>query len=308
MIEYYFKTSKDDNYVSLASPKEGCWIHIDEAITTDLDQLCTLTGLEYTEVQDSLDKYEIPRIEKVRSNTLIFTRHPIELDLPFGLYTATLTFILTPDYFITISPQKNTLIRNFLTKKNPFSTLERSTLLLQLMLRVTQDFMSHIRKVRHNVMTQEKEMINVESDEIAILTRHEEILNQYQYTLEPTHTVFEEFHSERYSNLHAKEREILEDLLLAVKQSESLCAIALKSIRSLRDSYQIIFTNNLHKTIKLLTGLTIILNIPTMIASIYGMNVDLPFSQNTHAFTLILSSILIFSILGLMIFRRVRWL
>jgi magnesium transporter len=157
-------------------------------------------------------------------------------------------------------------------------------------------------------MTQEKEMINVESEEITILTRHEEILNQYQYTLEPTHTVFEEIRSGRYTNLHEKEHEVLEDLLLAVRQSESLCAIALKSIRSLRDSYQIIFTNNLHKTIKLLTGLTIILNIPTMIASVYGMNVDLPFAQSSHAFVLILSSIFICSIFGLLIFRRVRWL
>ncbi len=308
MIEYYFKTAKDENFISLASSKEGCWIHIDEASTTDLDHICMLTGLEYTEVQDSLDKYEIPRIEKVRSNILVFTRHPIELDVPFGLYTATLTFILTPNYFISISTQKNTLIRNFLTKKSKLSTLQRTKLLLHLMLRTTQDFMSHIRRVRHNVMTQETEMINVDSDEITILTRHEEILNQYQYTLEPTHTVFEEIRSGRYTNLHEKEQELLEDLLLAVKQSESLCAIALKSIRSLRDSYQIIFTNNLHKTIKLLTGLTIILNIPTMIASIYGMNVDLPFAQSTHAFILILSSIFICSILGLLIFRKVRWL
>ena len=308
MIEYYFKTAKEDNFASLSSPKEGCWIHVEEATTADLDMVCELTGLEYTELQDSLDKYEIPRIERVRNHALIFTRHPIELDIPFGLYTATLTIVLTPHYFITIAPQKNMLVRNFFNKKNKLSTLQRSKLLLHLMLRITQDFMSHIRRVRHNVMAQEKEMIKVESDEITILTRHEEILNQYQYTLEPTHTVLEEIKSGRYTALHEKDQEILEDLLLAVKQSENLCAIALKSIRSLRDSYQIIFTNNLHKTIKLLTALTIILNIPTMIASIYGMNVDLPFAQTTHAFVLILSSIFVFSILGLVVFRRVRWL
>lgn len=308
MIEYYFKTAKEENFVSLASAKEGCWIHVEEATTADLDQICSLLSLEYTELQDSLDKYEIPRIEKVRSNLLIFSRHPIELDVPFGLYTATLTFILSPHYFVTISPQKNNLIRNILTKTNKFSTIQRSKLLIHLMLRITQEFMSHIRRVRHNVMTQEKEMVNVESDEITTLTRHEEILNQYLSTLEPTHTVLEGITSGRYINLHEKDQELLEDLLLAVKQSENLCAIALKSIRSLRDSYQIIFTNNLHKTIKLLTGLTIILNIPTMIASVYGMNVDLPFAQTTHAFVLIISAIFVFSILGLVFFRRVRWL
>jgi magnesium transporter len=151
-------------------------------------------------------------------------------------------------------------------------------------------------------------MINVESDDIATLTQHEEVLNQYLSALEPTYTVLGGITSGRYINLNEKEKEQLEDLLNAVKQSETICSIAVKTIRSLRDSYNILFTNNLHKTIKLLTSLTIIFNIPTMIASIYGMNVTLPFSKNTHAFLLILSMITVMSAIALVIFRRKKWL
>ena len=114
--------------------------------------------------------------------------------------------------------------------------------------------------------------------------------------------------SGKYTNLYEKEQEQLEDLLNAVKQSEALCTIAVKAIRSLRDSYNILFTNNLHKTIKLLTSLTIILNIPTMIASIYGMNIDLPLMKNTHAFGFILTLITSLSIIALLIFKRRKWL
>src|SRR5580700_9507884 len=124
MIEYYFKTTKDEHFVSLPSHKEGCWIFVEEATPADLDHICELAHLEPTELQDSLDKYEIPRIEKVRHHVLIFTRHPIELDVAVGLYTATLTMVLTPHYFITISPQKNNLIRNFLSKKSKISTIQ----------------------------------------------------------------------------------------------------------------------------------------------------------------------------------------
>ncbi len=308
MIEYYFKTAKDDNFLNLATPREGCWIHIEEATSLDLEQICQLTSLEITDLQDCLDKYEIPRIEKVKNSVLIFTRHPIELDVAVGLYTATLTMILTPHYFITISPQKNSIIRSFLGRKNKLSTIQRSKLLIHLFLRVTQEFMTQIRRVRHNVMTQEKEMIRVESEEITTLTRHEEILNQYLSTLEPTRNVLEGVTSGRYTNLYEKDQELLEDLSLAVKQSEDLCNIAVKSIRSLRDSYQIIFTNNLHKTIKLLTALTILFNIPTIVASIYGMNVELPFAQGAHAFMVVLSGIILFSLFALLFFRRKRWL
>lgn len=308
MIEYYFKTAKEENFLSLPTPKEGSWIHIDEATSGDLEIVCQLIGLEYNDLQDSLDRYEVPRVEKIRHNVLIFTRHPIENDIAIGLYTATLTMVLTPQYFITISPEKNPLTRNFLSKKRKFSTLERSKLLINLLLNITQEFTSHIRRVRYNVLNQEKEMINVESDDIAVLTRNEEILNQYLSTLEPMRGVLEGITSGRYTNLYEKDQEQLEDLLNAVKQSETLCSIAVKTIRSLRDSYNIIFTNNLHKTIKLLTALTIIFNIPTMIASIYGMNIELPLARTAHAFLIILSMITALSALGLFIFRRKRWL
>ena len=308
MIEYYFKTAKEENFLSLPSAKEGCWIHIDEASVDDLNEICQLTGLEFTDLQDCLDRYEIPRIEKIRNHVLIFTRHPIEHDIAVGLYTSTLTMILTTHYFITISPQKNPLIRSFVSKKGKFSTLQRSKLMIHLLLRITQDFTSNIRRVRHNVLNQEKEMINVESDDIAVLTQHEEILNQYLSALEPTRGVLEEITTGRYTSLYEKEQEQLEDLLNAIKQSETVCSIAVKTISSLRDSYNILFTNNLHKTIKLLTSLTIIFNIPTMIASIYGMNIGLPLSGSTYAFIFIMSFILVLSAVALIIFRRKRWL
>ena len=201
MIEYYFKTIKEEYFLSLSEPKEGCWIHVDEATSSDLDVICHLTGLEQTDLQDSLDRYEIPRIEKIRNHVLIFTRHPIEHDVVVGLYTLTFTMILTTHYFITISPLKNPLIHSFISKKGKYSTLQRSKLMINLLLRITQEFTSNIRRVRHNVSDQEREMINVESDDIATLTRNEEILNQYLSALEPTRGVLEGITSGRYTNL-----------------------------------------------------------------------------------------------------------
>lgn len=308
MIEYYFKTSKDESFRTISEPKEGCWIHVDEATTDDLDTICDWIGLSTLDIQDSLDRYEIPRIEKIRNHVLIFTRHPIEHDVVVGLYTTTFTMILTNHYFITISPKKSYLIRNFINKSGKISTLQRSKLMIQLLLRITQEFTSHIRRVRHNVLDQQKEMQNVESDDIAILTRNEEILNQYLSALAPTRDVLEGITSGKYTNVYEKEHEQLEDLLHAVKQSENLCSIAVSTIRSLRDSYNILFTNNLHKTIKLLTSLTIIFNIPTMISSIYGMNINLPLMHHAHAFGYILAMITFSAIIALIIFRRKKWL
>lgn len=306
MLQLYFKNAEDEEFSSTNLIKEGCWIHADEATTSDINTICTLTGLEYSDLQDCLDKYEVPRIEKVNQHVLIFTRYPTDQEA--GLYTATLTLILTEKYFITISPHKSLLILNFLEKKSKLSTLQRPKFLLFLLLKITQEFTTRIRRVRYNVLTQQKEMINVDSEDIAKLTKNEEILNQYLSALVPIRNVLESITSGKYTILYEKDQELIEDLLNAVKQSEDLCGIVVKSIRSLRDSYQIIFTNNLHKTIKLLTALTIIFSIPTMIASLYGMNVDLPLARGSHAFTLILCMIALISLVGLAVFKRKRWL
>jgi len=306
MRKIYYKTAKDTEIQELSEIRNGCWIHVDEATTTDLQELNKLTGIEYADLLDCLDKYELPRIEKSNHNLLIFTRYPTDQEI--GLYTSTLTLILANHYFITVCPHRCLLVKDFLEQKGAFSTLQNTKLLILLLMKINQEFTGQIRKVRYNVLSAEKEMIFVESDDITALTKNEEVLNQYLSSLLPTRTVLDAIRSGRYTSLYEKEAELLEDSIHSIKQSEELCDIVLKSIRSLRDAYQIIFTNNLHKTIKLLTSLTIILSIPTMIASVYGMNVNLPLAKNTFAFAIVMSFTAILSIFGLWIFRKKGWL
>lgn len=306
MLQYYYKTVRDEEFQLIPQAKEGCWIHVDETTTDDLGALAQILNLEPSDLQDCLDKFEVPRIERIQSTVLIFTRYPTENEA--GLYTSTLAIILAPHYMATVTPHKSSLISHFLLHRSKLSTLQKSKLMISLLLKITQEFTAHIRRVRHNVLRQEKEMITVDSDDITELTRSEEVLNQYLSALLPLRTVLEAITSGRYTNLYEKDQDLLEDLQNAVKQSEDLCTISLKSIRSLRDSYQIIFTNNLHKTIKLLTALTILFNIPTMIASLYGMNVGLPLAANPLAFLYIIGGTGVVVVIAVLYFQRKRWL
>src|SRR6185437_4956450 len=237
MRQLYFKTMREEEFQLLPQPKEGCCIHIDEATPEDLIELSQLIGMEYTDLQDCLDRYEVPRIERIQNNVIIFSRHPHETES--GLYTSTLAIILTPHYLVTISPNRNSLIHQFIVQKNKLSTLQKNKLLTGLLLRITQEFTLQIRKLRQNVLRQEKEMITVESEDITTLTKNEEVLNQYQATLVPLRHVLEDLSSGRLITTVEKDLDHLRDVLNAVKQSEDLCNISIKSIRSLRDSYQI---------------------------------------------------------------------
>ncbi|MCH9631302.1 MAG: hypothetical protein S4CHLAM37_13240 [Chlamydiia bacterium] len=307
MITIYSKTDIDDDFQVIHAPEDGCWIHADRATIEDIHQITKLTGLQYSDLRDALDKYEIPRIEKISENIVVFTRHPIPTR-ESGLFTTTFTIILTKKYFITICPTFSSLVQSFISQKPKLTTYQSSKFLIYILLKITQEYTLQIKQIRSNVLKQEKEINHIESEDITNLTINEENLNQYLSSLVPIRNVLEAITSGKYTILHEKDQDLLEDLLNASLQSEDLCAINLRSIRSLRDSYQIIFTNQLNKTIKLLTGLTIILSIPTMIASLYGMNVKLPMEKNPFAFGILFIFILVISFLSYYVFQRRRWL
>ena len=151
-------------------------------------------------------------------------------------------------------------------------------------------------------------MSYVDSKDITNLTHNEEILNQYLTSLVPMRNTLKAMAEGRYISLYEKDMDLLQDLMIAIHQSEDVCNVNIKSIRSLRDSYQIIFTNNVNRTIKLLTALTIIFHIPTITASIYGMNIPLPLQGSQHAFAIFFLVTLLFSVIAILLFRRNRWL
>ncbi|KPK32916.1 MAG: hypothetical protein AMS24_02760 [Chlamydiae bacterium SM23_39] len=305
MLEIYFKSLKDTNFQKIKDYKIGSWINVSNATKEDLNKLVELTGIEITDIQDSLDKMEIPRIEQKNDNTLLFVRHPYEEE---DLSTLTMTIILTKSYLITISPGKSKLTDSILSSKTPLATTQKSKLLLFLLLKITQDFTNKIKTVKYLVTDQTKKIRGISNKTIVLLTKLEEKLNQYLSSLVPMGIMLEAITSGRYISLYEKDQDLLQDLVIALKQSEDLCRINVKSIKSLRDAYQIIFTNDVNKTIKLLTAITIIFTIPTIIASIYGMNIKLPLATHLNAFSIIMAFTAISCIALTYIFIKKNWI
>jgi Mg2+ and Co2+ transporter CorA len=78
MIEVYFKSVRDQKFERINDFRAGSWIHVDNADMNDLNKICEITNLDISDIKDSLDKYEMPRIEQADDNTIIYLRHPSE--------------------------------------------------------------------------------------------------------------------------------------------------------------------------------------------------------------------------------------
>jgi magnesium transporter len=305
MLHFLYKKSSQEPFSSIPSYKDGCWVHSEQTTLEDLKAISEITHVELHNLQDTLDKYEVPRVEKILNDTLIFTRHPSSQEK--GVHTATMAVLITEKTIVTISPTKCPLVDEFISKNGKIATKEKMDLFLHLFSKIIQEFSSQIKRIRTHVLLQEQEIDqDIDSEEITILTKQEGILNQYISTLIPLREVLESIISK--SHLKKRDQDLVEDLLNACIQLEEACSINLRTIRSLRDCFQIIFTNQLNKTIKLLTGLTIIVSFPAIIASIYGMNVPLPIQNEPYAFFIVIALTLLLSIGAIFFFRRKKWL
>jgi magnesium transporter len=149
---------------------------------------------------------------------------------------------------------------------------------------------------------------NITNEDIVRFVTFENALNDFLAALVPTSNILKDLLSGKHLKLHEKDGELVEDLFLANGQLIEICRSTLKNIFNIRNAYSTIMTNDLNRVIKLLTALTIILSVPTIIASIYGMNVVLPLAENNQAFWLIGGGTIISVFVLFLLFKKNRWL
>lgn len=129
---------------------------------------------------------------------------------------------------------------------------------------------------------------NLRPRDIAIFVEYERKLNDYLDALIPTNTALEKLLSGKYLRLYEDDRDLVEDLSIDTEQQITRCKSMLRTITNVRDSYRALMDTRLNETIRLLTVITLALTIPTALAGLYGMNVDLPGNETSpHMFWII---------------------
>jgi magnesium transporter len=307
MREIFFRDIKKDKIEKIDSLRDGCWINIENATFEDIEYIASISNLQIVDIDDALDLYELPRIEREKDNVIIFIRDTQEQDGE-DIYTTPLTVIISKKYIVTISPTKSRTIRSIIEGNLSFSTTQKSKFLIHLLLLISKNFSRGIKKIKNNVLHQKKELKKIKGLDIIKLIESEEILNQYISALAPMNIVIEAIAKGGYVRLYSFDDDLLEDMTISTRQSVDNCTISVKSIKNLRDSYQAIFTNNLNNTIRLLTSLTVILTVPTIIGSLFGMNVHLPFADNNFTFFFIVLLIAFISFIFYYIFKIRDWI
>lgn len=290
----------------LTEVRTGIWVHAVEPTEEEIAMLGSTFSLDSDLLEDACDFFEVPRLERVGSQTYFFTRYPFT-DEKEGSDTAPLLVIVGESFIITLVMRPITLFKDLISGEKIIYTTQKAKFFIQIIDLLTKKYDSELVRLRRAVHRDRIRLRKIGPKEIERLVQHETKLNSMVDALMPTNVALQQVTSGGYIQLYSDDVELMEDLIIANSQVVNSARSILKTIQNIRGSIEAIMSSRLNNVLRILTVLTILLTVPLVIASLYGMNVNLPFQESERVFWYIL--LFNIGILGVLmvIFRKYNW-
>ena len=257
--------------------EEGCWINV---VSPDADEIRTLIedfGVDPEYIRSSLDEEESSRIEAEDGSTLIIMDVPVAEKENDNLvyFTMPIGIIVTKEHVFTVSLKDNSVVHEMADGivKNANTALKTQFVLL-LLLRMAARFLQYLKQMDKISNFLERELRkSMRNKELIQLLDLEKSLVYFQTSLKSDETTMEKILRGRFIKLYDEDQDLLEDVLIEIKQAIEMANIYLSILSGTMDAFASVISNNLNIVMKVLTSITILMAIPTMIFSFYGMNI-----------------------------------
>jgi magnesium transporter len=307
MITYYYKNIRSKKLSIQTDYRAGSWICVESPSLDEIQLLTNKFQLDPGHMNDILDEDEMPRLEKEGEVTYIFVRYAYTNE-EGELTTAPLLFVVSKEIFITIASQKLPRLARFTSGKIDFSTTQRTKLLLQIMDQIVDQYESFINNISRQIKMIRSRLRaqDVGNEDFIDFVVIEDELNEFLSAMLPTTAILRRLMLGRHLPLFADDEDLVEDLLLNNEQSIEGCRSNVKSIVNIREAYATITSNNLNRTMKVLTAATMLIALPNVFFGMYGMNIDLPFQQEAWAYVFVLALTLSATVVVIVLARTRR--
>ncbi len=264
--------------------EDGCWVCAICPTEQEVRYLVDVLGLEQDFVRAALDEEESSRVESEDDQTLVIVDVPIaekqDEEKTIVYSTMPMAIISNNRFITTVCLRENAVVTEIsqgLVKN--IQTHMRTHFLLSILLRIATRFLQYLKQIDKISYTTEnllhKTMRNKELVQILGL---EKSLVYFSTSLKSNEVTLEKILRGRIIKLYDEDEELLEDVIIEVKQAIEMCSIYSNVLSNTMDAFASIISNNLNIVMKVLTALTIVMALPNMVFGLYGMNVSgLPF-------------------------------
>lgn len=311
MIQYFRNIEGATTLVD--KPDNGAWVNIlppfKQEEFTDISENLDVP-IEF--LQDSLDIDERPRFEVADNVKMIVIKTPTENnsfnDSDAYYITIPICIILTHHHIVTVNSFENGAIKKFLSTFQNRHPDKRNMMVLKIFEKVTQNFIEYLKEInqRRNQLEQRLYEAN-RNEELFELMRIQKSLVYIVTALRSNELLLIKIERTNLLGLTEDEREILNDQIVDMSQALEMANIYTNILSSTLDAFASIIANNQNLVLKRLAGITIILQFPVLVASIYGMNVPIPYQEQAHAFYFPIILSIAISVIMAWYFNRKKW-
>ncbi len=308
MITIYKST--ETGLATIDQPVSGCWVSLVDPSPEETAQIARDLNIPHDFLVYPLDMDERARTEKDNGVTLIVLRVPryegASADVPY--LTIPLGIIITDSFVLTVCKYDSSVLQG-LRRAPILSTGKRNRFILRVLRIAATTFLDDLRLINNTVDRIEERLQHSQRNrELMELLKYQKSLVYFTTALKSNELILQ--HLQKYQLFHQypDDLELLEDVLTDVQQAIEMTNISSNILSQMMDAFASIISNNLNVVLKFLASVTIIMSVPTMVASFYGMNVPLPLQEWAWAFPTITAACVLLCVAMIIVFLRKDWL
>lgn len=298
-------------YTEIDELQKGCWVNVTGPSAEETKILHERFGLPDDLINDILDQDERPRVEFDDDWTLIILRIPVaEQNNGVPFHTLPLGIFMADNFTLTLCLRDNQVLP--IGQPSPFrdhykEITDNINFILRLFLRSGNLYLQYLKQINQMTSAIEQDLErSIKNQELNKLLKMEKCLVYFITSIKANEIVLAKLRNSRKIVSEINE-DLLEDALIENKQALEMAQIYSDIQSGMMDAFASVISNNLNVVMKQLTIISIILMIPTLIASLYGMNVPNYMEDAVWAMPAIIAGSLLLSVVGVLVFRKRQW-
>ena len=293
------------------SIKEDVWINLVNPTVEEIDYVQTSLNLDREALTAALDDEEGSRAEVTPKYTLILVDAPTREwrngREEFTTYPISIT--VTDTAIITVCLQELFALSNLITGKNKTMNIvnvaNRPRFVLQILFRIAINYQADLKYIEVKRMAIEESIRKAtRRDDLFELHELESNLVYFKTSLSVNTSIIDRISKQSRFISSTEDRDLMDDVIIETSQALEMTNTYSQIIKGTRQLVEADLNNSLANTMKFLTSITLIISIPTMIASFYGMNVDLPGMDFPHTYLILFGAMVVLSFVCIWHLRR----
>ncbi|GFZ39099.1 magnesium transporter CorA family protein [Bacteroides nordii] len=286
------------------------WVNVVCPDANDFEFLTQELQVPESFLNDIADTDERPRTDTEGNWLLTILRIPVQSNqngIPFS--TVPIGIITNNEIIVSVCYHNTELLPDFIehTRRKGIIVRNKLDLILRLIYSSAVWFLKYLKQINVDITAAEKELEkSIRNEDLLRLMKLQKTLVYFNTSIRGNEVMIGKLKS-IFQDTDYLDQELVEDVIIELKQAFNTVNIYSDILTGTMDAFASIISNNVNAIMKRMTSLSITLMIPTLIASFYGMNVDIHIDTVPHAFALIVLSSVVLSAMAFIIFRKIKW-